>query len=131
MPADKNIKVDLNVEHAVIVGQGNVALDVARILLTPVDELRVGTVDVFNYSLRKFKLNIFFFQKTDITEYSLEALTQSKVKKVTLVGRRGPLQVAFTIKELREMLKLPGVSTHFFKDQMNDIDKVINGNFFN
>ncbi|KAL4120621.1 hypothetical protein QTP88_013280 [Uroleucon formosanum] len=104
LPADKNIKVDLNVEHAVIIGQGNVALDVARILLTPVDELR----------------------KTDITEYSLEALTQSKVKKVTLVGRRGPLQVAFTIKELREMLKLPGVSTHFFEDQMNDIDKVIN-----
>jgi len=34
----------LDVEHAVIVGQGNVALDVARILLTPVDELRVGTV---------------------------------------------------------------------------------------
>lgn len=63
MPADKNIKVDLNVEHAVIIGQGNVALDVARILLTPVDELRVGTVDVFSYSLRKFKLNIFFFRK--------------------------------------------------------------------
>lgn len=42
----------MDVEHAVIVGQGNVALDVARILLTPVDELRVGTVDVFYYSLR-------------------------------------------------------------------------------
>lgn len=52
LPADKNIKVDLDVEHAVIVGQGNVALDVARILLTPVDELRVGTVDVFNHSLK-------------------------------------------------------------------------------
>ncbi|KAF0732751.1 Uncharacterized protein FWK35_00028693 [Aphis craccivora] len=106
LPADKNIKVDLDVEHAVIVGQGNVALDVARILLTPVDELKVGT-------------------KTDITEYSLETLTQSKVKKITLIGRRGPLQVAFTIKEFREMLKLPGVSTHFFKEQINDIDKII------
>jgi len=52
LPADKNIKVDLDVEHAVIVGQGNVALDVARILLTPVDELRVGTVDVFNHSFK-------------------------------------------------------------------------------
>jgi len=51
LPADKNIKLDLNVEHAVIVGQGNVALDVARILLTPVDKLRVGTVYVFNHSL--------------------------------------------------------------------------------
>ncbi|XP_060849672.1 NADPH:adrenodoxin oxidoreductase, mitochondrial [Rhopalosiphum padi] len=103
LPADKNIKLDLNVEHAVIVGQGNVALDVARILLTPVDKLR----------------------KTDITEYSLETLTQSKVKKITLIGRRGPLQVAFTIKELREMLKLPGVSTNFYEDQINDIDKII------
>lgn len=103
LPANKNIKVDLDVEHAVIVGQGNVALDVARILLTPVDELK----------------------KTDITEYSLETLTQSKVKKITLIGRRGPLQVAFTIKEFREMLKLPGVSTHFFKEQINDIDKII------
>jgi len=74
---------------------------------------------------------LFFFQKTDITEYSLEALAKSKVKKVTLVGRRGPLQVAFTIKELREMLKLPGVSIHFFKDQMNDIDKIISGNLLN
>jgi len=58
-------------------------------------------------------------------------LAQSKVKKVTLVGRRGPLQVAFTIKEFREMLKLPEVSTNFFEDQMNDIDKLIIGNFFN
>lgn len=72
------------------------------------------------------------FQKTDITEYSLDALAKSRVKKVTLIGRRGPLQVAFTIKELREMLKLPGVSTNFIQDQMNGIDKVINGNeFFN
>lgn len=43
-PQDKNIKIDLNAEHAVIIGQGNVALDVARILLSPVDILRVGTV---------------------------------------------------------------------------------------
>lgn len=52
------------------------------------------------------------------------------IKKVTLVGRRGPLQVAFTIKELREMLKLPGVSTNFCNDQINGIDKIISGNFF-
>lgn len=44
LPANKNIKFDLNSEHAVIIGQGNVALDVARILLTPVDKLRVGIV---------------------------------------------------------------------------------------
>lgn len=44
LPINKNIQVDLNAEHAVIIGQGNVALDVARILLTPVDDLRVGIV---------------------------------------------------------------------------------------
>lgn len=52
---------------------------------------------------------------------------KSRVKKVTLVGRRGPLQVAFTIKEFREMLKLPAVSTNFFKGQMNTVENVIGG----
>lgn len=44
LPMNKDLKVDLNANHAVIVGQGNVALDVARILLTHVDKLKVGTV---------------------------------------------------------------------------------------
>lgn len=52
LPMDKNIQVDLDAEHAVIVGHGNVALDVARILLKPVDELRVGTVDDVNFYFR-------------------------------------------------------------------------------
>ena len=63
-------------DTAVIVGLGNVALDVARILLTPVDILR----------------------KTDITEEALEMLNQSTIKNVYIVGRRGPLHVSFTIK---------------------------------
>ena len=63
-------------DSAVIVGLGNVALDVARILLTPVDILR----------------------KTDITEEALEMLTKSRIQKVYVVGRRGPLHVSFTIK---------------------------------
>jgi len=46
-------------------------------------------------------------QKTDITEYALEALSKSQVRKVYLVGRRGPVQAAFTVAELRELLKLP------------------------
>jgi adrenodoxin-NADP+ reductase len=58
-------------EEAVVIGQGNVALDVARILLSDVDALR----------------------KTDITEVSLEALTRNRVKSVRVVGRRGPMQV--------------------------------------
>jgi adrenodoxin-NADP+ reductase len=58
-------------EEAVVIGQGNVALDVTRILLSDVDALR----------------------KTDITEVALEALTRNRVKSVRVVGRRGPMQV--------------------------------------
>ncbi|XP_072098825.1 NADPH:adrenodoxin oxidoreductase, mitochondrial isoform X1 [Mobula birostris] len=86
LPENRNLNPDLSSETAVIVGHGNVALDLARILLSPIDLLK----------------------KTDITANSLEAIENSKVKRVIIVGRRGPLQVAFTIKELREMIKLPG-----------------------
>ncbi|XP_067914020.1 NADPH:adrenodoxin oxidoreductase, mitochondrial isoform X2 [Heterodontus francisci] len=86
LPENRNLNPELSSETAVILGQGNVALDVARILLSPFDLLK----------------------KTDITAYALEAIAASKVKRVLLVGRRGPLQVAFTIKELREMINLPG-----------------------
>ena len=58
-------------DDAVVIGQGNVALDVARILLTPIDKLR----------------------HTDITEQALQTLAQSRVKHVKVVGRRGPMQV--------------------------------------
>lgn len=96
-------------EDAVLIGQGNVALDVARMLLEDVDRLR----------------------KTDITGHALETLSKSKIKRVHIVGRRGPMQVctvtsarwrhvaifhadflqaAFTIKEIREMMKLPDVA---------------------
>lgn len=73
--------------EAVIIGQGNVAMDVARILLSGAEALK----------------------RTDITEYALEALAKSRIEAVHVVGRRGPAQAAFTIKEVRELLKLPGV----------------------
>ncbi len=63
-------------EQVVVIGQGNVAVDVARMLLMPVDTLRT----------------------TDTTSYALDALTTSRVHDVHLVGRRGPVQSAFTIK---------------------------------
>ncbi|TWU75581.1 NADPH-adrenodoxin reductase [Metarhizium rileyi] len=78
----------LNAQEVVIIGQGNVALDVARILLEDKDVLK----------------------KTDITEYALAKLSQSRVKRVHVVGRRGPVQAAFTIKEVRELMKLPSVA---------------------
>lgn len=54
---------------------------------------------------------VFPLQKTDITQHALESLISSKVKAVYMIGRRGPLQAAFTIKELREMLKLQQCQT--------------------
>ncbi|KAF7548297.1 hypothetical protein G7Z17_g7148 [Cylindrodendrum hubeiense] len=79
-------------EEAVIIGQGNVALDVARMLLEDIDVLK----------------------KTDITEHALAKLAESRVKRVHVVGRRGPMQAAFTIKEIRELMKLSRVEFHSF-----------------
>ncbi|KAL8711996.1 MAG: hypothetical protein Q9220_003692 [cf. Caloplaca sp. 1 TL-2023] len=75
-------------DTAVVIGQGNVALDVARILLKDVDSLRT----------------------TDISNQALGALSKSKIRKVHVVGRRGPMQVACTIKEVRELMRLPSVA---------------------
>lgn len=128
VPTDKELQVDLDVENAIVIGQGNVAVDVARILLSPIDKLKVskcaGSADIANVMVTFCKI---LFQVTDITEYSLEKLSRSKVKKVTLVGRRGPLQVAFTIKELREMLNLPGVTTVIPKEDVEGINNIIGG----
>ena len=63
-------------EQAVVIGQGNVAMDVARILLSPVDALR----------------------KTDITEQALQTLSESKIRSVRVVGRRGPIQVSLSLR---------------------------------
>ncbi|CAH0600600.1 unnamed protein product [Chrysodeixis includens] len=103
LPADKDLKIDLSCNTAAILGQGNVALDVARILLTPIDELT----------------------KTDITEHSLSVLSESKLKEIYLVGRRGPLQVAFTIKELREQLKLKNCRTIWNEKDFQDVEKIV------
>ncbi|XP_060884211.1 NADPH:adrenodoxin oxidoreductase, mitochondrial [Labrus mixtus] len=84
LPSCRQLSPDLSCETAVVTGQGNVALDVARILLCPIDILK----------------------KTDITQPALEALAESHVRRVLIVGRRGPIQVACTIKELREMVNL-------------------------
>nr|XP_008010010.2 NADPH:adrenodoxin oxidoreductase, mitochondrial isoform X6 [Chlorocebus sabaeus] len=92
LPENRELEPDLCCDTAVILGQGNVALDVARILLTPPEHLEA----------------LLLCQRTDITKAALGVLRQSRVKTVWLVGRRGPLQVAFTIKELREMIQLPG-----------------------
>ncbi|XP_023946325.2 NADPH:adrenodoxin oxidoreductase, mitochondrial isoform X2 [Bicyclus anynana] len=102
-PRDTNLKVDLSGQTAAILGQGNVALDVARILLSPVDELK----------------------KTDITEYALQEIAESKIKELYLVGRRGPLNVAFTIKELREQINLKSNVVVWRKDDFVGVADVV------
>ncbi|KAF4443988.1 ferredoxin-NADP+ reductase [Fusarium acutatum] len=88
LPGCSGLDLDLSqAEEAVVIGQGNVALDVARMLLEDIDVLR----------------------KTDITEKALETLSRSRVKRVHVVGRRGPMQASFTIKEVRELMKLRDV----------------------
>ncbi|TVU42037.1 hypothetical protein EJB05_08420 [Eragrostis curvula] len=83
-----NLAPDLkSTDSAVVLGQGNVALDVARILLRCKTELAT----------------------TDIADYALDALRGSSIRKVYLVGRRGPVQAACTAKELREILGLKNV----------------------
>ncbi|MDO8580606.1 MAG: FAD-dependent oxidoreductase [Candidatus Omnitrophota bacterium] len=83
-PEYKNREFDLSKEIAVIVGQGNVAVDVCRILSKTVDELK----------------------NTDIAKHALEVLAESKIKEVHMIGRRGPAQAAFTPVEIREFGEL-------------------------
>jgi len=83
-PDHQHHQFDLSCDTAVIIGQGNVALDVARILSKTVDELK----------------------DTDITQNALDVLAKSKIKNVHMVGRRGPAQAAFTPVEIREFGEL-------------------------
>lgn len=78
---------DISTGRAVVVGNGNVAIDVARILVTDPDVLA----------------------KTDIADHALESLHARGVAEVVIAGRRGPLQGAFTTLELRELGELDGV----------------------
>ena len=85
-PDYRDLEFDFSGERVAIVGVGNVAVDVARILCRTSEELA----------------------KTDIADYALQSLRESKVKEVTMLGRRGPAQAAFTNPELRELGQLPG-----------------------
>jgi ferredoxin--NADP+ reductase len=86
-PHFEAISPDLSGARAVVIGNGNVALDVARILVTDPDALAV----------------------TDIADHALESLRPCGVEEVVVIGRRGPLQTAFTTLELRELADLENV----------------------
>jgi adrenodoxin-NADP+ reductase len=103
-PAFADLPVDLRgVTDVSVVGQGNVAMDVARILLKRAEDL----------------------SGTDIPDDILHILAQSDVKHVRAVGRRGPGQVAFTTKEFREIISIPGVGFEGLKGGMMEDAKAL------
>jgi ferredoxin/flavodoxin---NADP+ reductase len=80
-PDYRDLEFDLSHERAVVIGNGNVATDVARMLALTRDELAA----------------------TDVADHALEVLAESKVREIVVLGRRGPAQVAFTNPELLEL----------------------------
>ncbi|WP_433226489.1 FAD-dependent oxidoreductase [Actinomadura formosensis] len=90
---------DLSVEEVAVVGVGNVAVDVVRILAKTAAELR----------------------DTDVPEQVIEALSRSRVERIHMIGRRGPAQAKFTTKEARELGELPNASIHVSPADM-DLD---------
>jgi ferredoxin/flavodoxin---NADP+ reductase len=86
-PDYRDREFDLSPRRAVVIGNGNVAADVTRILTRSAAEL----------------------QRTDIADHALDALRESNIEEVVVLGRRGPAQAAFTSAELRELGHLDGV----------------------
>jgi ferredoxin--NADP+ reductase len=95
-PDFRSCRFDLSAERVAVVGVGNVAVDVARILCRTPEELAC----------------------TDIADYALEALHQSRVREVVMLGRRGPVQAAFTNPELKELGELAGADVGVRPDEI-------------
>jgi ferredoxin/flavodoxin---NADP+ reductase len=85
-PDFQDLAFDLSGERAVVVGNGNVALDVARMLALTREELA----------------------PTDTTDAAIEAIAGSGIREIVVLGRRGPVQAAWTSTELQEMGELAG-----------------------
>ena len=86
-PDYRGLEFDLSSTRAVVIGNGNVAADVVRILTRSPSEL----------------------ERTDVADHALEALRESRIEEVVVLGRRGPAQAAFTSSELRELGHIDGV----------------------
>ncbi len=85
-PDFQELDFDLSGERAVVIGNGNVALDVARMLALTREELA----------------------PTDTTDAAIEAIVKSGIREIVVLGRRGPVQAAWTSTELQEMGDLAG-----------------------
>lgn len=98
-PGYPDLTLLLDGARAVVVGNGNVALDVARMLCTDIASLR----------------------QTDIADHALDVLAGSAVREVLVLGRRGPAQAMFTTVELRELGDLSGVDVAVEPEGVLDI----------
>ncbi len=96
-PDFANVEVDLNTDTAVVIGAGNVAMDVARLLAIDPSEL----------------------DPTDTAEHALVKFKHSKIRKVIICGRRGPEHAAFTAPELRDLPKLENTDVYIDTEQIN------------
>ena len=88
--------VTLDSDRAVVVGVGDVAMDLTRMLLQDPERLA----------------------KTDIAEHALRVFRQSRVREVVLLARRGPAQAAFAAKELEDIVELPGIDVQIDHSQV-------------
>ena len=95
-PDYADLEFNFESRSAAIIGNGNVALDIARMLVQPIDVLR----------------------QTDIATHAVDALAASKIREVHVIGRRGPAQASFTNMELRELGEIPGVAPVVDKDHL-------------
>jgi ferredoxin--NADP+ reductase len=93
-----SLDVELSCRTAVVIGAGNVAMDVARILAIDPAELN----------------------STDVAEHALLKLRQSDIRTVNICGRRGPEHAAFTLPELRDLPKLKNTDVHISAKQIKD-----------
>jgi ferredoxin--NADP+ reductase len=100
-PDYRDLEFDLSGQRAVVIGNGNVAADVTRILTLPIAEL----------------------ERTDVADHALETLRESKIKEVVVLGRRGPAQAAFTSAELRDLGRLDGVDIVVHRDEVQ-LDRI-------
>ena len=100
-PDYRELEFDLSGTRAVVIGNGNVAADVVRLLMLSHREL----------------------ERTDVADHALEALRESRIEEVIVLGRRGPAQVAFTSAELRELGHLDGVDIRVGRDDV-ELDPV-------
>jgi ferredoxin--NADP+ reductase len=100
-PDYRDHEFNLQVERAAVVGIGNVAIDVARLLSLSREELL----------------------ESDAADYAVEALANSKIKEVYLLGRRGPAQAAFTNPEIKEVgeLQEADILTRADETQLDDL----------